>query len=206
MLITFSFTRIAITVRRWFEVAADATMETGARIEMALLSPQPHCGSESAAQPLTVDRTFWRADLFGRLDLPDQPYAAAHFHPRFTGPEPSDRVWSEDLTRDPWAWLQARLVDVERTALEAGLDAAPAREDADAVRAAAERIVATARSLGPQHPLSRDEIFQLTRDAALRVRMMTDLVEDRSALDEDFLHPWLEAPSVSTGQHDAHFG
>ncbi len=196
MLITFSFIRIAISVRRWFEVAADATMESGARIEMALLSPQQHRGSESAAQPLALDRTFWRADIFGRLDLPDEPYSAAHFHPRFAGPEPSERVWSDDLTGDPWTWLLARLVDVEQAAVDAGVDPTAAREDADAIRAAAERIVATARSLGPEQPLSRDEIFQLTRDAALRVRMLIALVQNPAALDEDYLRPWLEEPGV----------
>lgn len=196
MLITFSFTRIAITVRRWFEVAADATMESGARVEIALLVPQPHGGSESASQPLTIDRTFWRADIFGRLDLPEQPYSAAHFHPRFTGQEPSDRVWSDELTRDPWTWLRARLVDIGRTAADAGVDPGPAREDADAVRAAADRIVDTARSLGPEHVLSRDETFRLTRDAALRVRMLIDMVEDPAALDRDFLRPWTEEPVV----------
>jgi hypothetical protein len=194
MLITFSFTRIAISVRRWFEVAADATMETGARVEIALLDPQPHRGSESAAQRLVVDRTFWRADIFGRLDITDDPYAAAHFHPVFDGPEPSDRVWSEELTNDAWAWLRSRLVDIEQTAADAGIDPGPAREDADAVRDAADRIVATAQSVGPEHALSRDETFRLTRDAALRVRMLIGLVEDPAALDHDYLRPWTQEP------------
>lgn len=197
MLITFSFTRIAISVRRWFEVAADATMETGARVEIALLDPQPHRGSESAAQRLVVDRTFWRADIFGRLDLPDHPYSAAHFHPRFTGPEPSDRVWADELTSDAWTWLRGHLVDIERTAADAGVDPAVAHEDADAVRAATDRIVDTAQSLGPEHALSRDETFRLTRDAALRVRMLIGLVEDPTALDQDYLRPWMQAPAAS---------
>lgn len=192
MLITFSFTRIAVTVRRWFEVGPDATMETGARIELSLLDPQPHRGSESAAQPLVVGRTCWRADLFGRLDRPDEPYAAAHFHPRFDGPEPSDRVWSEALTRDPWGWLEARLTGIEQTVTEAGLDPAPAREDAEAIHAAAGQIVATARGLGPEQPFTRDENFRLTRDAAQRVRMLVDRVEDRAAVAEDYLRPWLD--------------
>jgi hypothetical protein len=199
VLITFSFTRIAITVRRWFEVAADATMETGARVEMALLVPHPHRGSESAAQPLAVDGTFWRADIFGRLDLPGQPFSAAHVHPRFTGQEPSDRVWSEELTRYPWTWLRARLLDVGRTAEEAGVDPGPARADADAVRAAADRIVDTARSLGPENVLTRDETFRLTRDAALRVRMLIGLVEDPAALDHGYLRPWLDEPLADGG-------
>ena len=194
MLITFGFTRIAVTVRRWFEVAADATMETGARIEIAELDPQQHRGSESAAQPLVVDGTFWRADIFGRLDLPDEPYVAAHFHPRFDGPEPSERVWSDELTRDPWTWLRARLVGIEQTAVDAGADPDPARADGDAVRAAADRIVVAAQSFGPEHRLTRDETFALTRDAALRVRMLMELVERPADLDREYLRPWIEEP------------
>ena len=192
MLVTFSFTRIAITVRRWFEVGPDATMEAGARIELGLLQPQLHRGSESAAQPLVVGETFWRADLFGRLDLPDRPYAAAHFHPRFDGPEPSDRVWSEALTTDPWGWLAERLTGIEQTVADAGLDPAPARADAEAIRAATGRIVATARDLGPEQPFTRDDDFRLTRDAALRVRMLVERVEDRSAVPWDHVRPWLD--------------
>ncbi|TCK25215.1 hypothetical protein [Pseudonocardia endophytica] len=193
MLITFSFTRIAISVRRWFEVAADATTETGARVEIALLEPQEHRGSESAAQRLVVDRTFWRADIFGRTDVPDDPYSAAHFHPVFSGPEPSDRVWSDELTQDAWGWLRGHLLDIERTAVDAGVEPGMAADDAGAVRAATDRIVATAQDLGPEHVLGRDETFRLTRDAALRVRMLIGLVEDPAALDEDYLRPWMDA-------------
>ena len=109
MQIVHTFTRVAVTVRRWFEMGASADMEHGVRIELALLAPQEHRGTESAAQRTVVDQPFWRADIFGRLDRPDAPYGAAHYHPRFDGVEPCDREWSAELTADPFAWLADRL-------------------------------------------------------------------------------------------------
>ncbi|MER5672003.1 hypothetical protein [Pseudonocardia alni] len=90
MLITFAFTRLAVQVRRWFEIGADATMERGARVELLLLDPQPHRGSESAGQRLVVDRPFWRADRTYRLSR----IAAAEVLP-----EPADRAERVDLAR-----------------------------------------------------------------------------------------------------------
>ncbi|MDL5156153.1 hypothetical protein [Actinomycetospora termitidis] len=191
VLITYSFTTTAVTVRRWFEVGVDAVMETGARIELALRDVRPHRGSESAAQPLVVDRTFWRADIFGRLDRPDAPYGAAHFHPHFDGDEPSDRVWDRHLTEHPWEWLDEQLRDLGRLLRAAGLPDEP-DEDAEALRLAAPQIVATARSLGPEVRLDRDETFRLTRDASHRIALMVELAKDRPDLDLDHLAPWLE--------------
>jgi len=105
MLITFNFTRIALVVRRWFEITPDAAMEHGARVELHVLTPQPHRGTDSAAQKTVIDGAFWRADLFNRFGHPAASFSAAHYHPSLDGIEPSDRVWSTDLTADPWTWL-----------------------------------------------------------------------------------------------------
>ena len=77
MLIGYSFTSIAVSVRRWFEVTPEAVMEHGARVELGLLTPQRHRGTASAAQKTVIDNAFWRADLFGRLDRPADSYSAA---------------------------------------------------------------------------------------------------------------------------------
>jgi len=79
-------------------------MEHGARIEIRELPRQPHRGTESASQLTTVDRPLWRADLFDRLADPPGSFSAAHYHPRFTGNEPSARFWDAALSSDPWAW------------------------------------------------------------------------------------------------------
>ncbi|BBF99634.1 MULTISPECIES: hypothetical protein [Pseudonocardia] len=193
MIITFAFTRLAVDVRRWFEVAPDATMEHGARVELRLLDPQQHRGTESASQRTVVDTTFWRADLFDRLDRPGE-WAAAHYHPSFDGVEPSDRAWSPELTADPWGWLSDQLHHIEDRLRDAGLDPGIVRYDADDLRSVVPRIVACARQYGPENVMTRDEEFRLTRDAAERVRRMITLVPPTTPLDREYLRPWIEQP------------
>ncbi|WP_219414443.1 hypothetical protein [Pseudonocardia nigra] len=190
--IVYTFTRVAVTVRRWFEIGTAAEMEHGARLELALLAQQPHRGTESAAQRTVVDQTFWRADIFGRLDRPDAPYSAAHFHSRFDGVEPCGREWSGDLTANPWAWLTDQLEHLEDRLAGAGFDPGLAADDGNDLRELVPRIVASARELGPEVPLTRDEEFRLTRDAAERVRRMLDIVEDQTRIDREHIAPWLQ--------------
>ncbi|HSK59315.1 MAG TPA: hypothetical protein VK935_09710 [Actinomycetospora sp.] len=192
MQVVYAFTRVAVMVRRWFEISPEAVMEHGARVELRLLTPQEHRGSESAAQPIVVDTAFWRADLFNRLDRPADAFSAAHVHPFFDGDEPSDRVWVPSLTADPWGWLAAQLSDVGARLEGAGLDPGLAADDADEVRAAVPQIVATARGFSPEDRMSRDEDFRLTRDAAERVRRMVALIADPALVDHEYLGPWLE--------------
>jgi hypothetical protein len=192
VLVVYAFTRVAVVVRRWFEISPEAVMEHGARVELRLLTPQEHRGSESAAQATVVDAACWRADLFTRLDRPADSWSAAHFHPFFDGDEPSDRVWSPSLTADPWGWLAAQLDDVGALLEGAGRDRALATDDVEEVRAAVPQIVATARTFSPEHRMSRDEDFRLTKDAAERVRRMVALIPDGVEVDRDYLRPWLE--------------
>jgi hypothetical protein len=191
MLIAFTFTRLAVNVRRWFEISPEAVKEHGARIELGLLDPQPHRGTESAAQKTVIDRTFWRADIFNRLGRPPTSFSAAHYHPYFDGVEPSERCWSVDLTGDPWTWLADQLRDVEARLEEAGLDPGLARDDAEDLSSFVPQIVAAARQFSPESALSRDEDFLLTRDAAERVRRMVALIGDLTPADRDYLGPWL---------------
>jgi len=102
-----TLSRTAVVVRHWFEIdLEDASMEHGARIELRELAAQPHRGSESAAQLITLDRPLWRADLFDRLDGRPGNFGAAHYHPEFSGNEPCPRVWDPELTAAPWSWLR----------------------------------------------------------------------------------------------------
>ena len=101
-----ALSRSAVTIRHWFEINLDdGSTEHGARVEIRELPHQPHRGSESASQLTIVDRPLWRADLFDRLADPPGSFSAAHYHPRFTGNEPSARSWDAALTADPWTWL-----------------------------------------------------------------------------------------------------
>ena len=86
VLCSFVYSRVAVLVRHWFEIGlTNGVLEHGARLELRLLEPQTHRGTESAAQRFVIDRPVWRADLFDRLDRPAGTFSAAHFHPRFNG-------------------------------------------------------------------------------------------------------------------------
>lgn len=194
MLYSFIYSRVAVLVRHWFEVGlTDGVLEHGARLELRLLEPTAHRGTESAAQRFVIDRPLWRADLFDRLDRPPGTFSAAHFHPAFDGDEPSDRVFSKELTADPWAWAEAQLADLEAVADAAGLPPDAVADDAGDVREQAARIVDTARSLAPAECRSRDHCFRMTRDVAGTVRIMVDNLTDPALLDPAAVKLWLDA-------------
>ena len=72
-----------VSIRHWFEINLDdASMEHGARIEIRRLRDEPHRGSESASQLVTVDETLWRADLFDRLAGPARELRRGPLPPR----------------------------------------------------------------------------------------------------------------------------
>jgi hypothetical protein len=182
----------AVIVRHWFEIDLDdASMEHGVRVELRELAARPHRGSESAAQLITADRPLWRADLFDRLTDAPGSFGAAHYHPEFSGNEPSSRTWDPELTADPWRWLRARI---------AGLGGGPGRKawqleagDARELSALADAIVALARELGPDRCRSASECFALTRDARESVRLMIGYLRRPDLLDVDWVAPWMAA-------------
>jgi hypothetical protein len=185
-----ALSRSAVIVRHWFEINLDdASMEHGVRIELRELSPQPHRGSESAAQLVTADRPLWRADLFDRLtDVPGS-FGVAHYHPEFSDNEPSSRAWDPELTADPWLWLHDQF---------AGLGAGPGRKgwplepgDAGELSTLADAIVALARELGPDRCRSASECFALTRDARESVQLMIRYLLRPDLLDVDWVSPWM---------------
>ena len=185
-----ALSRSAVIVRHWFEINLDdASMEHGVRIELRELSSQPHRGSESAAQLVTADRPLWRADLFDRLtDVPGS-FGVAHYHPEFSGNEPSSRAWDPELAANPWLWLHDQI---------AGLGAGPGRKgwplepgDAGELSTLADAIVAVARELGPDRCRSASECFALTRDAQESVQLMIRYLLRPDLLDVDWVSPWM---------------
>ena len=182
----------AVVVRHWFEIDLDdASMEHGVRIELRELSAHPHRGSESAAQLITADRPLWRADLFDRLTDTPGSFGVAHYHPRFSGNEPSPRAWDPELTADPWRWLHDQI---------AGLGEGPGRKarhldpgDAAELSRLADAIVTLARGLGPDRCRSAAECFALTRDARESVQLMIEYLRRPDLLDVDRVSPWMAA-------------
>ena len=179
----------AVIVRHWFEIdLEDASMEHGVRVELRELAPQPHRGSESAAQEIMADRPLWRADLFDRRTDAPGSFGVAHYHPEFSGNEPSSRNWDPELTADPWRWLHDQV---------AGLGAGPARPawqldpgDAAELSGLADAIVTLARGLGPDRCHSAAECFALTRDARESVQLMIEYLRRPDLLDVERVAPW----------------
>jgi len=185
-----ALSRSAVTIRHWFEINLDdASMEHGARIEIRELARHPRRGSESASQLTTVDRPLWRADLFDRLADPAGSFSAAHYHPRFTGNEPSARCWDAALTADPWGWLGDQITSRGGPAGGAGWPLDP--EDAAELTGLASAVVAIARQFGPAGCRSAAECFRQTRDVQDAVRLMIATLRAPERLDRDRVAPWL---------------
>jgi hypothetical protein len=184
-----TFSRSAVLIRHWFEINLDdASMEHGARIEIRELAGHPHRGSESAAQLITADRPLWRADLFGRLDGDPGSFAAAHYHPRFTGNEPCDRVWDPVLTAAPWDWLGDQITSLGVMPTRDGWSLDP--DDAAELSGLAATVVTTAQQFGPDCCGSAAECFRLTRDVQGAVNLMISTLRAPDLLNQDWVTPW----------------
>jgi len=184
-----ALSRSALVIRHWFEIdLEDASMEHGARVELRELAEVPRRGSESAAQVITADRPLWRADLFDRLA--DQPgsFGAAHFHPEFHGNEPCDRVWSEDLTAGPWAWLHEQVASsgAAATGKPWPIDAGDAAE----LAGLAQPVVELAQGFAAARCTSAEQCFALTRDARASVQLMMEYLRRPELLDRERTALW----------------
>jgi hypothetical protein len=192
VLTAFVYNELAVLVRHWFEIDLDDShLEHGARIELRLLEPQPHRGTESAAQRIVADRPLWRADLFDLIGGVPARFEAAHFHPRFDGVEPCRRHWADEVKATPWDWLRGRLRDVADVAAEAGAPLADPAGETERVRADVDTIVAAARDRGPDRCRSKDRCHAWTSDVEPAVRRMLDTLVRPDLLDRDRLSPWL---------------
>jgi hypothetical protein len=116
--------------------------ERGVRLELRLLKADELRGSIYSARPIAVERPLWRVDLLESVAGPVGSHDRTHHHPRFTGWEPSDRVFVEELSADPLGWLGKRLSDLDAVLADAGVapDEVGPTDVAD-IRAAAPEIV-----------------------------------------------------------------
>jgi hypothetical protein len=192
VLTAFVYNEVAILVRHWFEIDLDDShLEHGARIELRLLEPQPHRGTESAAQRIVADRPLWRADLFDLVDGVPAGFEAAHFHPRFDGVEPSRRHWADEVKAAPWDWLRGRLSDVGAVATEARAALADPAGESERVRADADTIVASARDRAADRCRTKDQCHAWTSDVEPAVHRMLGTLARPDLLDRDRVSPWL---------------
>ncbi len=191
MLHAFVYNDVAVLVRHWFEVSVtDSHLEHGTRVELRVRPPEPHRGSESAAQRIPIDRPLWRADLFDRIDGERGGFEAAHHHPRFDGPEPCARTWEDAVKATPWEWLGGLLADMTAVAALAGEPSAVSPEDAAQIRADAATIVAAAQARSAERCDSKEQCYAWTQDAAPTVHLMLDGLKRPDLLDQDRVSPW----------------
>lgn len=167
----FVFDRVAVLVRHWYEVSPE-DCEHGARIELREVDRPPHAGSESAAQPFTMGKPIWRADLFDLIGMPPGNMDRAHHHTRFAGYEPTGREWAAGLTADPFAWLGTQLRDVSQLLTRAGFDPESAQAAALEVASAATRVVQLARACSGASCRTEQSCLEATRDTRESVGMM----------------------------------
>lgn len=122
--------------------------ERGVRVEVRLLDRPPLTGTIYAAQPITVDRPIWRADLFESVTGEPGSHDRTHHHPNVRGWEPGPRQFDPGLTADPAAWLTERLADLPGLLRDSEIDEdAVGPDDAGLLAGAASEIAATVERL-----------------------------------------------------------
>lgn len=153
MLYAFGFERLGVVVGDLYFVDPEPlpgqeSPERGVRLELRVLKGGEPPGSLYAARPITVGRPLWRVDLLQDAHAAPHTFDRTHHHPGFTDWDPGPRVFVEELTRDPLAWLTGKLTDLPALLKETGIafDFIPAA-DADALRTAAPEITDTVRRL-----------------------------------------------------------
>lgn len=183
MQVLYSFKTFAITVRHWFEVT-EADEEHGCRVELRMLSPQPHRGSESASQMVVLDQPVWRTDIFDVVGGASGNLARAHYHPTFHGVEPCERHYDDALARDPITWVTAQLNDVDSILLRADVDCRIHADEQSVVTDHLKEVALSIHSRLAARCLTPMECLRATGDVAHLVpRMFMDLRSTARALD-----------------------
>ena len=147
MLYAFAFDRVGVVVGDLYFLNPDPEpgqegAEQGVRLEVRLFTRGPLPGSIYSAQPISIDRPIWRADLLESVANPGS-LDRAHHHPRFDGWEPGKRSFVAGLTADPLGWVGSRLADLPGILEEAGLSGSEAGpSDAGDLRQSAREIMA----------------------------------------------------------------
>lgn len=164
---------LAILVRHWYEVGP-ADEEHGTRIELRILTRPAHTGSESAAQPVTLDMPLWRADIFDLIGEPPGNLSRAHYHPTFEGREPSGREWDQALQKDWAGWLRAQMTDLPAVLAAAGAHEHAAKEREVTASHIDQLLTAAASQLGVNCDAGK-QCLAATRDTGTAVAMMLQM-------------------------------
>lgn len=148
MLWTLAFDHIGVVMSDLYFVdpaidQGETGAERGVRVELREFEREPLRGSPYSAVPIRVGKPFWRIDLLETADSDPGSLNRAHHHPRFRGWEPGRRVFVEELSSDPVAWVRDRFTDIEGVLEDAGLDPDElGKDDIEALRNAGPAVVA----------------------------------------------------------------
>jgi hypothetical protein len=122
--------------------------ERGVRVELRVLGRGALKGSIYSAQPIEIGQPIWRADLLESVAGRPGSFDRTHYHPVFSGWNPSRRVFAAELSADPLRWLGEKLADLDGLLASAGFSPDTAGpDDAEQLRSAAPQIVEATRGL-----------------------------------------------------------
>ena len=120
--------------------------ERGVRLELREFERDELVGSIYSSVPIRVARPLWRVDLLEAVSSPPGSLDRAHHHPRLHDWNPGRRVFVEELSKDPVAWLRGRFAAIEEVLDQA--EAGPVDHyDVEALRAAGPTVVAVVEQL-----------------------------------------------------------
>ena len=128
MLYVFGFERLGVVISDLFLSDPDPNPgregdERGVRVELRLLE-RGELESKFSAQPIAVGRPLWRVDLLESVAGPPGSFDRVHHHPVFTGWEPCQDTFDDELTANPLAWLAERLGNLDELLRRLGIDRA----------------------------------------------------------------------------------
>lgn len=159
MLYAFGFERIGVLVSDLYFVDPNPGKgqdgpERGVRLEVRMLGRGKLNGSIYSAQPISIDRPIWRADLLESVAGPPGSFDRTHYHPVFRGWEPGRRRFVDELSADPLGWVGDRLSDLDGLLEQAGIgrdevdpaDAVSLKESVPEILGATRRLLERVRS------------------------------------------------------------
>lgn len=126
MLQAFVFERVGVVVGDLYFVDPDPHPgqegpEHGVRLELRVFDRRELKGSIYSAMPIEVGVPIWRVDLLESVDGKPGSFDRTHHHPKFSGWNPSSRVFLRELSADPLGWLAGQLADLPAVLERAGL-------------------------------------------------------------------------------------
>ena len=134
MLYLFGFQKIGVVISDLYfvdphPIPGQESPERGARLEVRFLEQHAVEGSIYASRPIAIGLPIWRADLLESADGPPGTFDRTHHHPGYRGWEAGERVFDEELSARPMAWVGRALGDLKSLLAWAGLDPGDVGED-----------------------------------------------------------------------------